>query len=236
MSKLRDGSMATDPRLARLTDFDERSKKYKIRSALSGKKPKNRQWRTGRVLDQGQEGACVGFALTHDLLAYPAEVKGLTAAFAKKLYWEAQRRDDWEGGSYPGAKPKYEGTSVLAGIQAVQALGYIREYRWAFGLDDLILGLGHAGPAILGLEWRKSMYEPHSCGFIHTDSKAVGGHCILAVGVNVTEEYVTLQNSWGPKWGRKGLCRISFPELEGLLKAEGEAVFPVGRRTKPRPP
>jgi len=237
MSKLRDRTTTKDPRLARLTQFDEASRKFAIKRMLPGKKPRTRTWRCDRVLDQGVEGACVGYALTHDLMAYPAEVKGLTAKFAREnIYWEAQKRDDWKGGSYPNAKPRYEGTSVLAGMKTVQALGYIKEYRWAFGLEDLVLGLGYSGPAILGLEWRKSMYEPHSCGYIHVDSPAVGGHCILAVGVNVKEEYVILLNSWGPKWGSNGRCKVSFAEMDELLKAEGEAVFPVGRRTTPRPP
>jgi hypothetical protein len=235
LTKLRDGSRVLDARLARIIDFDERSRSYPIRKLLKGRKPRSRTWRCAQVLDQGQEGACVGFACTHELIAYPCEVPNLGAKFAReKVYWEAQKEDEWPGGSYPGASPRYEGTSVLAGVKQLKKLGYIDEYRWAFSLSDLILALGWSGPVILGLEWRESMFDPHSCGYLHTDSEAAGGHCILAVGVNVAEGYVVLQNSWGARWGKQGRCKISFEELSELLAADGEACIPIGRHTKPR--
>jgi hypothetical protein len=236
MIELRDGSRVSDVRLARIIDFDDRSRNYPIRKLVKGKKPRSRTWSCTGVLDQGQEGACVGFACTHELMATPCRVPNMNAKFAReKIYWEAQKADEWPGGSYPGASPRYEGTSVLAGVKQLQKLGYINEYRWAFGLQDLILALGWSGPAILGLEWRDSMFDPASCGYLHTDGVAVGGHCILAVGVNVADRYVVLQNSWGAAWGAKGRCKVSFEEMEELLAADGEACIPVGRHTKPKP-
>jgi hypothetical protein len=229
-TKLRDGTKVTDARLARLKQFDERSRKYPVRKLVSGQVPRSRTWGCDQVLDQGQEGACVGAACTHELIAKPKPVKGLNMKFAREqVYWEAQKNDPWNGGSYPGAKPVYEGTSTICGVKVLQKLGYIKEYRWSFSLNDLILAVGHIGPAVLGLNWYEGMFEPHSCGYLHVTGDLSGGHAILCRGVNVKAGYFLLHNSWGPKWGNNGTAKITFAEMDRLLKEEGEAVVPLVR-------
>lgn len=136
------------------------------------------------------------------------------------------------GNSYPGAKPRYEGTAVLAGMKILQQLGYIKEYRWAFGLDDLVMAVGYKGPVVLGLNWYESMFEPHACGYLHVSGDVAGGHVILCKAVNVPERYFVLHNSWGSEWGRGGDARISWEEMDRLLHEDGEAVVPVGRRSR----
>lgn len=235
MPKLRDGSKVRDLRLARLKQFDERSRKYPVRKLVKDLERRNRLWGCEIVLDQGEEGACVGAACTHELIARPKPIRGLDMRFAReRIYWEAQKIDEWPGGSYPEAKPRYEGTSVLSGVKVLQRLGYIGEYRWSFALDDLVLAVGHLGPAILGLVWYDSMFEPHSCGYLHVAGKPSGGHAILCRGVNVTERYFVLHNSWGRKWGRDGTAKVSFDEMERLLAEEGEAVVPLVRKKPTR--
>jgi len=231
MKKLRDGSKVQDARLARLKLFDKKSRKYPIRAAVEGKKPRSYLWACTKWLDQGTEGACVGFSLAHELIAKPSPVQGITAKFAiEQIYWEAQKADPWDGGSYPGAKPRYEGTAVLEGVKAVQRLGYIQEYRWAFGLDDLILAVGHCGPAILGIAWYEGMFDVHSCGQLHIGGEVSGGHAILCNGVDVKNKTFNLHNSWGPKWGVAGDAKISWVEMDRLLHEEGEACIPLRRR------
>jgi hypothetical protein len=215
--------------------FDERSREYPVRELVGAARPRNRRWRCIPHLDQGQEGACVGFAMAHELIATPHAVT-VGAKFAReRVYWEAQRIDEWQGGSYPGATPRYEGTSVLAGVKVLRKLGFIRSYRWAFGLEDLILAVGNAGPAVLGVNWYESMGDVESCGFLHVRGREpVGGHAILCKAVNVRHRYFVLHNSWGPSWGRNGDARISFADMERLLDEDGEAVIPVGRRKPQR--
>lgn len=205
-------------------------KNYPIREVIEGDEPRSYTWGCSKHLDQGSEGACVGFSLAHELIAKPVVVKGVTPTFAiEKIYWEAQKIDQWAGGSYPGAKPRYEGTSVLAGVKVVKALGYISEYRWAFGLEDLILAVGRCGPAVIGVNWYEGMFEPHSCGYLHVTGELAGGHAILCKGVNIKAEYFILHNSWGTTWGDNGDAKISFEEMELLLNEDGEAVVPLMR-------
>lgn len=232
---LRNGQRTNSPLLDRLTYFDERSRNFPIRSAITEKKPRGYTWDLGMsVLDQGYEGACVGFGIAHELAARPV-VTPANSDLARSIYFAAQKIDPWEGGAYPNAVPFYEGTSVLAGIQVAQSLGHYREYRWAFGLDDLIMAVGYKGPAVLGLNWYSGMFRPDADGYIHPTGAVEGGHCITALGVSVTRREFLLANSWGPawsmcQWGARvlaGHCKVTFEDMGFLLEQNGEACIPV---------
>jgi hypothetical protein len=167
--------------------------------------------------------------MVHELVARPAVIEDVSTEKAREVYYEAQKIDPWAGGAYPGASPHYEGTSVLAGISILKQMGYIDEYRWAFGLDDLILAVGYKGPAILGVPWYEGMLEPWSCGHIHTSGSIIGGHAILCKGVNVNDRTFTLHNSWGEAWGDGGDALIMWDDMDKLLHEQGEAVIPMRR-------
>lgn len=252
---LKDGTMTEDRRLDRLVYFDERSREYPIRALVGRKKPRSYTWRMTRpVLDQGPDGACVGFAVTHELMARPAESDppGDDAKFAKeKVYWEAQKIDPWAGGSYPNSGSFYEGTSVLAGLKIGFREGYYDEYRWSFTLEDFVLGLGRHGPAVIGVWWHGGMFRPNEDGFIAPISGKYGGHAVLVTAVKIVwkkgsakatmddvdldKSYVTILNSWGPNWGLGGFCKMTLRNIWSLLVDQGEAAFMVKRTTEPTP-
>ena len=258
MPTLKDGSLTEDPRLDRLVEFDERSRNFSVRAAGVVARPRSYTWRINSSYDQGREGSCVGFAVTHEIVARPAEVTFPSdreaTNFAKRdVYWEAQKIDPWPGGSYPGAEPHYEGTSVLAGLKVAKRLGYFSEYRWAFTLQDLLYGLGHNGPAVLGINWYYDMYFPDEKGFIKKGGAHVGGHAILARAIKVrwqesalskpwrsrthndldqNKSVVTLRNSWGTDWGRGGDCYMTVRDLEEIRAEQGEAAFARMRTTQ----
>jgi hypothetical protein len=168
---LKDGSVTHDRRLDRLVHFDERSRAYRAVTGLEEHPLRSYSWRVNGWLDQGREGACCGFAWAHELIARPAEVP-MTNEGARQVYFEAQKRDPWSGGAYPGASPFYEGTSVLAAAQAVMELRtargkkFVESYRWTFSTEELIRVLGYRGGAVLGLRWYSGMFEADSDGFI----------------------------------------------------------------------
>lgn len=246
MPRLRDGSAVDDIRLDRLYEEDWNSLNFpvtrRLRSAEILKLPRSYTWSCGLWLDQGSEGACVGFGCCHELAARPVTVSGLTNDYARtKVYWEAQKIDPWSGGAYPGATPFYEGTSVLAGIKILHKLGFYSEYHWALDLQQLVIGLGYTGPAVLGLDWYEGMYDTDENGFIKVEGMNVGGHCILAIGVkcvwpdgvaknfvnlDLDRSYITLHNSWGKSWGVEGRAKITLRDMGVLLAANGEACFP----------
>jgi hypothetical protein len=231
---LKDGTMPSDPRLGRLTQFDERSRAYPVMATLvAPAPPRSYTWSVPvPALDQGSEGSCVGHAWAHELLARPAVASGVDHPYARRIYHEAQRIDPWPGGAYEGAEPRYEGTSILAGAKVVAGLGAMTEYRWAFSIDELALAVGYKGPAVLGIPWYESMFHPDEAGQIRVAGDAVGGHAILCRGVSVRLRLFRLRNSWGA-WGLNGSgdCLISFDDLGRLLHEGGEACVPAGRKT-----
>lgn len=214
------------PVLDRRVQFDERSKQFPIKAVLPSQTPRSYSWRTNAWLDQGSEGACVGFGWSHYLASRPKEEPNITNSFAVKLYTDAKKVDEWPG-------ENYDGTSVIAGAKVTKTDAYIKEYRWAFGLDDVILTLGRVSPVVLGINWYDDMFNPDpKTGIITVTGALAGGHCIVANGVNISKKLVRLHNSWGKGWGKSGECYISFADLDKLLKQDGEACVPLTKVLK----
>lgn len=187
------------------------------------------------MLDQGDKGSCTGMGVTHELIAYPAEVQGLDAKFAEeKIYWEAQKIDKFEGGAYPGAKPFSEGSSVLAAVKIAKSLGYCDGYYWSFKFSDFLLGVAYYGPAIVGSYWHESMFTPDAKGFIKPTGRIAGGHCYLVNKIDLAEGCVHIHNSWGTGWGINGAAKVRFKDMEKLLANDGEACFFVHRHVNPK--
>jgi hypothetical protein len=206
----------------RRVQFDERSRNFPIRALLGTSKPRSYTWSVGTHLNQQSEGACVAFAWVHELIARPVVKKGFGEAEAREIYKAAQKVDQWPGEAYSG-------TSVLAGAKVLKERGLIKEYRWAFGLDDLRAVLGARGPAVLGLNWYSGMFEPDGTGRIRPTGSLAGGHAILAFSNSEKHERIWLWNSWGKSWGVNGAAYLTHEDLDKLLKEQGEACIPVVR-------
>jgi hypothetical protein len=254
MAQLRNGTHVDDVRLDRIYELDWRSLNYAVGSQLLEVKyyrPRSYTWDIDAWLDQGTEGACVGFAFGHELCARPVEVKGVTDTYARSIYHDAQRIDPWQGGAYPGASPFYEGTSVLAGAQICQQRGFYESYYWAVTLEELVRGLSYFGPCVLGLDWYEGMFNTDTEGFLHPVGRIAGGHAILAhavkihyktmiskfwwwrrswADVDLERSYVVLHNSWSQSWGDNGKAKLSLADLNYLLQSQGDACF--AKRTK----
>lgn len=230
---LRNNVEVEDKRFDRLEQFDERSRSFPMSSILEQKPLKSYTWRCNSFYDQGSEGACVAYALGHELTARPAEVTGLNNRWlVEKVYWEAQKIDPWNGGSYPSASPFYEGTSVLAGVKVLHRKKLFKSYRWAFSLNELLLGVGYNGPAVIGVPWYSGMINTDSGGYIRPTGYILGGHAVLVRAVDVKKKRVTIRNSWGKNWGVNGDCFMTFDDLGDVLSQRGEAVFMLNRTAK----
>lgn len=215
---------------------DERSKNYPVSEIIEDKGTiKEMLWKEGAVLDQGREGACVGFGWMGEVLCEPVAPKIQPMAkvaneLAKSYYKRAQKIDEWPG-------EDYEGTSVLAGAKIMQEEGYIGEYRWCFGIEDLRDAVINLGPVVIGVPWYQGMYETDRDGIVKVDGDKVGGHCILVTGyipnkiINDEEhEVFRWRNSWGNDYGIDGSGFIRYTDLNELLKNGGEACIPVDRK------
>jgi hypothetical protein len=202
---------------------------------------RSRGWSPGPTLDQGSEGACVGFSSAHRLGGSPIRRK-VDGELARRIYRAARHVDEWPGEAY-------EGTSVLAGMKVATTEGWIREYRWIGAgsgtpINDVVDTLGYVGPIVFGLDWPESFMTPRPSGLLEMDlSSIAGGHAICAGALLLrwrdpregkqATEVVCLQNSWGEAWGAGrygrpgGFCYLKVADLEQLIARQGEGAVPL---------
>lgn len=232
-----------DRKLDWVPQFDPRSRDYGIRGVVRRgvTVPRPVMWQEGVVLDQGSEGACVGFAWMGEALAEPAmpEPQPMVAAANKKAisYYKMAKKLD----AFPGED--YSGTSVLAGAKVMKREGWIDGYRWCFSIEEVRDALINAGPVVIGIPWYDSMYETDRNGLVRIDGRLVGGHAILLTGYSPnkviagrTMEVYRWRNSWGEGYGQGGSGYIDHRDLAMLLEQGGEACVPMGRRVAPATP
>jgi hypothetical protein len=208
--------------LDRVPRYDQRSLNYPIADRLGTEAIQSNVWTIlPKKLDQGSNGACVGFGFSNAMICKPGKfLREVDNDFAHGIYQDAKRNDEWEG-------EDYDGTSVLAGAKVLKERGLIEEYRWAFGVDEVLSTLANVGPVVLGLNWYEGMFYPDESGYIRPTGDWAGGHCIVARGLSMKRERVMLKNSWGWGWGRWGGCFLTFDDLDKLLHDQGEACVPI---------
>ncbi len=227
----------THPKLDWHPHHDARSRKYSVRAVTPvGITRRNVLWKPGPILDQGYEGACVGFGWTAEALGSPVRVDLKRAKavvpqdpeeFARWVYSHAQKIDEWDG-------EDYDGTSVLAGAKVMQGAGFLNQYRWAFSMGELTDALMIRGPVVIGTYWYENMFDAPN-GILTPGGEEVGGHCLLVIGYKQNapelggENGFWLQNSWGKDWGKGGLALIREYDLAWLLAKDGEACVPFRR-------
>ena len=76
--------------------------------------PEEKLWRIGPILDQGEEGACVGYAWRAWMNARPIANDPERQLQARDIYLRAQLVDE-----FPGREPEMSGTSVRAGAKVM---------------------------------------------------------------------------------------------------------------------
>lgn len=220
---------------------DEKSREYDVSAILrTGVQPVAKMWEEGTVLDQGSEGACVGFGWMGEFLSQPVAPTPMPGRFssqryANDIYNSAKKIDEFPGEAY-------EGTSVLAGAKVMKARGFIKSYRWAFSIEAIRDAIIQEGPVVIGIPWKEGMYETNANGLVKVTGKEVGGHCLVLTGYDPamkigsrTYEVYRWRNSWGADYGVNGSGYIKSADLAKLLKNVGEACVPIGRQIPKTP-
>lgn len=213
------------PRLDWRSEHDPRSRDFRATAGVTRAPLQDVVWAPGPdVLDQGAEGACVGFALAGLLAAEPIRQADVDADLARSVYREAQTVDEVPGEDYVG-------TSVLAGLKVGQGRGWWSGYRWAFGTADVAQAVIRQGPVVVGVPWFDGMYATDPGGQVVVRGEQVGGHALVVVGFLLDHQgrgptFVWL-NSWGPEYGEDGVGYVSAADLGRLLAQRGEAAVVV---------
>jgi hypothetical protein len=195
------------------------------------------------ILDQGQLGSCTANALTGLLgtdsagrtgateVSVKADGKGVFAAgtlplnedFAVRAYRLNTLLDSIPG-QYP---PDDTGSSGIACGKTLKALGLATSYSHAFSLDALKAAL-QSGPALIGIIWLNSMFDPKSDGTLTIDrsSGVAGGHELVVSAYDAVARVFRLDNSWNASWGDAGSCYVAEADMGWLLAQGGDVTVP----------
>jgi hypothetical protein len=187
------------------------------------------------IRNQGQEGACTGFALAvvADYLLHTRRPrKSSDKVSAYMLYSMARRYDEWPGEGYDGssARGAMKGwfqhgvckealwtatadASVSAQERSADALARPLGAYYRVNHSDLVAM--HAAIAEVGVLYATArVHEGWSDvgddGIIALRDTIIGGHAFAIVGYD--SDGLWIQNSWGTQWGDRGFGRISYAD------------------------
>ena len=222
----------SDPRkhrygMGRLTAPDPRDQAFPMAGGLPGPETpvRDRPWRLGATLYQGETSSCTGHACAGWLMAEPIRTHSGPSAF--EIYAEAQKRDPWKG-------VIHEGSTVRAAVQYLMETGHIASYLWAWDVETVTDWLLHNGTIIMGTHWYRGMFRPDAAHIIHVTGPAIGGHAWHLTWFDVTRGLFRMQNSWGEDWegSDNGKAWISGEDLTRLIHEDGECCAPIELRAK----
>jgi hypothetical protein len=185
---------------------------------------RDRTWRRGLPYDQGNTSSCVAQTakgiLNTALMSAKLPYYKRSHLSTDYIYAMAQQNDEWPGEAY-------DGTSALGAMKALADTGIIKEYRWCFGVQDVLQTLSNIGPVGIGINWKSGMWDTDGNGFIHATGPNEGGHEVELIGIDLKERCVIGMNSWGQSWGVKGRFKLSWDDLGVVLDDSGDAVVVV---------
>src|SRR5882757_2764894 len=178
-------------KLGRHVRHDTRSLRYLVPETTAVFTPV--KWANpGRVLDQGDLGACTGFA-TATCLNHSPYVANKTDDAAIAIYSLATTLDSYAG-SYP---PTDTGSDGLSAAKASVKLGLISGYLHITTPAQLASALV-LGPVIVGTDWYNSMFTADADAVVSVakSSGLAGGHEYTLDEVT-SDGYFGFTNSWG---------------------------------------
>lgn len=199
------------------------------------------------VRDQGDEGVCVGFAVTSGMKEYQEliDYKKLVLLSPRFIYNECKKID---------GLPDEEGTTIRAAMQALKRKGVCQEKFWPYSphqktkaregavtdakkfrimtyarilnLNELRLSLVAKGPCVIGVEVFAGMMETKT-GLVplpKRNESSLGGHAICPVGYDDTKKIIKFKNSWSDAWGNKGYGFLPYAYVERYMRDAWSAV------------
>lgn len=183
------------------------------------------------VLDQGEEGACTGFALAaainHLMATNANRAKHKRRVSAHMLYAMARRYDEWPG-------EDYEGSSLRGALRGFYNCGACADRKWEARQKDLTLASARdARNTTLGAYYRlrPNLSDYHAAinetGIIYVSANVHdgwadprgghiepddgdGAHAFIIIGYSATGFWI--QNSWGKDWGKSGLAHWLYTD------------------------
>lgn len=213
--------------------------------------------------NQGEQDSCVAWALGYALKSYEENVEfrsqGRSADFHFSpafIYNQFMRSNpSCKGGMYvvdglgiletQGILPVSEFPYVEnecsmqpSQVQAEQAneWGIARWYRVNVQSEAEIKSHIAAGfPVVISISVDNAFKHFSDEVYTETDGQILGYHALVVVGYDDNLQAFRLFNSWGTKWGDRGMAWVGYPVFKKIAR-EGYAVFDIVRdRRNPGP-
>jgi hypothetical protein len=239
-----------DRRLGRNINHDPQSRLFPYRGPRRADPVSVRHQAHIGILDQGNVGACTGFAGVRCLATgrfWPtldgSDRYQPTHDGAMALYSRATEVDPYRG-QYP---PQDTGSDGLSIAKVLTEAGEIVGYEHAFTVAQAVAALQER-PVITGTVWLEEMFSPDANGMVHPAGAVAGGHeyCgdeYVRAGdrfgtrqVVATEPTVGFSNSWGTGFGDAGRFYMTVAAWAGLLDQDGDVtVFVPADQAAPDP-
>ena len=183
------------------------------------------------ILDQGTEGACTGFAVAGAINLLNRRRSINEQVSPRMLYEMAKLNDEWPG-------EDYSGSSIRGAIRGWKNMGVCAEKEWKYKpgsagyltinraedarrntigayyrvrprISDFHTAINESGVIAVSAHVHKGWNHPTK-GEIVFDEQRTGGHAFVIVGYNDLGFWV--QNSWGKRWGKKGVALWSYED------------------------
>lgn len=199
-------------------------------------------WTLSKLGDQLNTPKCVAFAGKHYLGSRPHVIDKSNKLTTDQLYFGAQDNDEWMGRDY-------EGTSATGLMRYLirHPQVDVKSFVYLEGPDlvrKMIAYLEKFGPLMIGASRLENMMIVDKNGYIHVEGQDYGGHETLYYGyhlafnkiysksgglgtINYDRSYFREANSWGPNWGVRGRCKITFTEFLKLEQLGIDVVAPT---------
>lgn len=226
---------------------DPQNLDYPHRAALQAepvRRAKIHRVPSGRI-NQYATGGCVSFGSTNIMRTWPRVLPGSETVdnlewLGLRQYGVFQRRDEWRD----SIQNVNFGTSTNAGAGTLKAAGAYDEYRWTFGIDDLVdtvrTNVSDGGSVVgVGTKWLDGMFDCPPGTLVDVSGSNAGGHFYVISGYHPSlrlplegwtarYEALLITNSWGDEWGKNGQAWIKVEDMAMLLADQGEGVVFIG--------
>jgi len=171
-----------------------------------------RNYKMGKVLDQGDQGICVDMSLTALLNAEPIAQNPCKPL---EIYKAARKI-----GNTPD---ELEGCQLNHAVNYLIKKKIIKKEYWTQKSSEVALYLNTISPIVMSLPWSEKMNNPAKDGKIVPGGNSIGYHAVVAFRFDGLRNRIWLRNSWGLGWGASGNCYIEINNLEKLLVQGGVA-------------
>lgn len=213
--------------LGRLEADDPRDVNHRMSAVLLDEvAPRPRYWRTGQVLDQGKTNSCVGFACRQWLQTAPIMYKSAMPS-GLDIYKHALTVDEWPG-------EQDTGTSIRAGLKALQDMGHVERYVWAYSSEEVKQWIIQFGSVIVGTQVTEGMVKPFIDNrgevWMRPTGRELSGHAYLLAGYSYSRRAYRKVGSWTRSWGDNGRAWIAESDFNDLLHSHGDAVGVIEKK------